>query len=73
MKVTVRQIVVGVLGMVSIILEKDWRNWKLEEESRLYRPQHCSNRFEYVKESWKAEQTCCHSESSKRQPVKTGA
>ena len=40
MMVTLILIVVGVLGMISKYLEKEWGNWKSEEESRPSRPHH---------------------------------
>ena len=58
MMVTVIPIVVGGFGTISKWLEKDWKNWTSEEESRSYKPQHCWDRLEYWDESWKPEETC---------------
>ena len=41
MRVTVILIVVGGLEQSPGAWKRDWRNWKSEEESRPYRPQHC--------------------------------
>ena len=43
-------------------LYKDiWRIWKLEDEWRLSKLQHYWERLEYWEESWRLEETCCHS------------
>ena len=44
----------------------DWKNWKLEDESRLSKLQHCWDQPKYRKESWRPERTCCLSASSER-------
>ena len=36
------------------------------------RPHHINDQLEYLEESCRPEETCCHSESSQRSPVKTG-
>ena len=50
---------------------KDWGNWRSEEESRQPRLQHCYDQLEYSEESWKPEDTCCPFDSSEKL-VKTG-
>ena len=40
--------------------------WKSEEELRPSRILHCCNLPEYSEESWRPEETCCHSDSSER-------
>ena len=50
--------------------EKDWRNWQSEEESRPHRTLHKYDRLKYSGESWKSEETCCHSDSSISWPEK---
>ena len=41
-----------------------------KEDSRPFWLQHCSNQLEYREESWRVEETCCHSE--KKPSVKAG-
>ena len=41
MKGMLLPIVVGELGTVPKSFKKEWRNWKLEEKMRLYRPLDC--------------------------------
>ena len=43
---------------------KDWMKWKLKEKSRLSRLQYCWDKPEYWEESWRPEETSCHSGSS---------
>ena len=52
-------------------LEKDWKNWKSEEEMRQSGPQHCSDRLEYSEESWTPEETFSHWNSSERRWYET--
>ena len=63
-------IIVGELGAVSKSIEKRWWNEK-SEESELYSRHHCKDRQEYWEESWKLKETCCHSDSSEKPPIKT--
>ena len=46
--------------------KRDWSNWKSVGEARPSRLRHCWDWLEYWEESWKPEETCCHSESSER-------
>ena len=64
MKVTIIPIVIGAFGTVTKGLLKDWRTWKLEDEWKLSKLQHCWERPEYWEESWRLEETCCHSNKS---------
>ena len=57
MKVMIIPIVISAFGTVT---------WKLEDEWRPSKLQHCWERPEYWEESWKLEETCCHSYSSER-------
>ena len=41
MTVSVIPIVAGALGTVFKNVIKDWKNWRSEEESKPFRPQHC--------------------------------
>ena len=64
------QLVESALGTVCKGFEKDFcRNWKSEEESKPSRSLHCCNRREYSGESWRPEETCCHSDSSKSSSI----
>ena len=65
MRVTVIPIVIGAFGIVLKGLEKR-KKWKLEEESRPSKLQHCWDRPEYWEEPWGFEETCCHSAPSGR-------
>ena len=53
-----------------IIVKKDrkrvWKVWKSEEGLIPFRTLHCCNLPEYSEESWRPEETCCHSDSSER-------
>ena len=64
---TVMPIVIGTLGRVTEGLVKGQ-----EEEWRQFKQQHCYDEPEYLEESWKLEETCCHSDSSERQSANTG-
>ena len=62
-------IVIGTVKRPSKICEGYWRGWKSEKESRR---QHCWDRPEYWEESWRPEETCCHSISSERPSTNAG-
>ena len=59
-----------VFGSIQKSLEK--RDWKLEEESMPYWPQHYQDWLEYLEESWRPEGTCCQSDSSERPSANAG-
>ena len=46
------------------------RTWKLEDKWTPSKLQHCWDWPEYWEESWKLEETCCHSDSSEKPSVK---
>ena len=50
-------------------LRKEIHSLEKRFKSRIYRPQHCWNQLEYWEESWKPEETCCHSDSSEGSPA----
>ena len=54
-------------------LYKDWKTSKLEDKWRLPRLQHCWDRPEYVEESERQDETCCHSISSEKPSANAGA
>ena len=62
MKVTVIPIVVSALGTVTKWLVKGLEYLEIKGPSKLL---HYWDRPEYWEESWKLEETCCHSNSSK--------
>ena len=72
MQVTVIPIVIGVLEQSTKGWKEDFKSWKSEDESRLSRQQYCRNRLEYWKESWRAEETYCYSDSSEIPPANAG-
>ena len=53
-------------------LERGWKSWKSEDESRLSKLQHCWDRLEYWEESWRLEKTCYHSDTRERPPALAG-
>ena len=65
------QIVVDVLGTVPKTLKNYLENWRSVEESRTFRSQHSLNQLEYLEESWRREETCCHSAFSEKPLIKT--
>ena len=40
---------------------QDWKSWKLEDELKLSKLQHCRDQLGYSEESWRPKKTCCHS------------
>ena len=66
MKVTL--IPIEIVTMIAIVVcslkswKRDLEKWRLEEEWRPSRPQHSGGWLEYFGESWRAEETCCHSD-----------
>ena len=44
---------------------RNWKTGKWAEESKPFRLQHCWHRLEYWEESWRPEETCCHSDQWK--------
>ena len=69
MKVTIIPVVIGALGTVTKGLKRDWRAWKWQGKWRLSKLQHYWDQPEYREESWRLEETCCHSNSSERPPA----
>ena len=63
MKVTIVPIVIDTFGTVTKGLLGAWRTWKLADERRLSKWQHNWKRPEYWGESWRLEETRCHSSS----------
>ena len=61
-KLTVIPIVSGTLGTVLKNLERR----RLDEESRPSKPQHYWGQLEFLEDSWRPEETCCHANSSER-------
>ena len=61
-------IVVDALGMIPKGLEKRLGKWRSEKESK---PQHYEDQLEFIVESWKPEQSCCHSDFIAKSPFKT--
>ena len=51
---------------------RDWKIWKLEDEGRSSKLQHCWDQPEYWEESWKLEDTCWHSNSNKKLSASAG-
>ena len=51
---------------------RDWRTWKWEEEWRPSKLQHYWDRLEYWEESWRLEESCCHSNSSGKPSANAG-
>ena len=45
---------------------RDWWTWRLKDERRPSKLQHYWKRSEYWEESWRLEETCCHSNFSER-------
>ena len=52
-------------------LKGDWNNLKSEEEWKPSRYQYCWDRPEFLEESFRPKETCCHSDSTDRQPANT--
>ena len=65
-KVTIIPIVIGAFGTVTKGLLK-----RLENEWRPFKLQHYWEQPEYWEESWRLEETCCHSNSSEKLSAKT--
>ena len=64
MKVMNILIVTGALGTIPKVLVKWLEDLeKTEEKLRPSRLQHYEDRPEYWEESWRLEETCCHSDS----------
>ena len=66
MKVTIIPIVIGAFGMVTKGLLKARKIWKLVTEWRPSTQQHYWKWPEYWEESWRLEETGCHSISSEK-------
>ena len=66
MKVTIIPIVVGAFGTVTKGLLKGLEDLELAADWRPSKQQHYWKRPEYWEESWRVEETCCHSISSER-------
>ena len=65
-KVTIIIIVIGAFSTVEKGLLKYWMTLKLEDEWRPPKLQYRWERPEFWEESWRLEETCCHSNSSDR-------
>ena len=63
-KVTIIPIVIGTFGTVTKGLLKGLEIWKLATEWRPSKQEHYWKLPEYWEESWRLEETCCHSISS---------
>ena len=68
MKVTIILIVIGAFGTITKGLLK---GLELADEWRPSKPLHYCERPEYWEESWRLEETCCHSNSSERPSANT--
>ena len=68
-RATVIQIVFGALGTLPKSLEKNWKNWKSEENSRPSKRLYCQDWLEHSEESWRFKETYYHSYSSERAPA----
>ena len=68
MKVTIVPIVIGALGTVTKGLLKGLEDL---EVGGLSKRQHCWGRPESWDESWRLEETCCHSNSSEKPSANT--
>ena len=66
MKVTIILIVIGAFVPSPKDYYRDWRTWKMGDEWRSSKQQHYWKRSEYWEESWRLEETCCHSNSSEK-------
>ena len=66
MQVIIIPIVIGAFGTVTKGLLRNWGTWKLSDEWRPSKLLHYWERLEYWGESWRLEETCCHSNSSER-------
>ena len=71
MKVTIIPIVICAFGTVTKGLLKGLEDWEYEEEWRPSKLQHYWERPEYWAESWRLEETYCHSNSSERPSTNT--
>ena len=45
---------------------QDWKTYKSKDKWRPFKLQHYKDRPEYWEESWRLEETCCHSNSSEK-------
>ena len=70
MNVTVMLIVIGTLATVTKGVVQALRNIKTERGH--FKIQHYWDRLEYWEESWRFEETCCHSNDSERPSVNAG-
>ena len=66
MKTTIVPIVIGAFGTVTEGSLKGLEDWKLADEWRPSKRQHFWRRTEYWEESWRLDESCCHSNSSER-------
>ena len=66
MKVTIILIVIGAFGTVTKGLLKGLEDLEVGARVEIYKQQHYWKRPEYWEESWRLEETCCHSISSER-------
>ena len=70
-KINMRASVIPIVRLVHLersqeSFRRNWRNYESVEESKPTRLEHCWNRPEYWEESWRPEETCCHSDSSEK-------
>ena len=70
-ELTIVPIVIGALGTVTKGLLKGLENLEVGGRVETIQWQHCWGRPEYWDESWRLEETCCHSNSSKKPSANT--
>ena len=66
MQVTIIPIVIGAFGTVTKGLLKGLEDMEVADGGRPSKRQYFWERTEYWEESWRLEETCCHSDSSER-------
>ena len=66
MQVTILAIVIDAFGTVTKGLLREWRTWKLANEWRPSKLQHYLEQLEYWEESWRLDETCCHTNSNEK-------
>ena len=69
---TAKPIVVGAIGTVSKSVEKNWKNWKTEEESSVARLQYYWEQSGHYEEPWRSEEAGSRLDSSEKQIVNAG-
>ena len=71
MKVTIVPIVIGAFGTITKGLLKDLEDLEVGGQNDKW--EHCWERPEPRDESWRLEETCCHSNSSEKPSANTDA